>query len=350
MLLKGKDLRGKPLDEWFKKRRPGHFGELKTNYVARYNALEDFLKKDVHPLVSIGAAVKDGIFLNDHGPDHVATVIKRASELIATDTCTLTTYETYILLAAIQLHDVGNILGRTSHESRPKDLEGRLEGLLGDDSAEKRLVRAIAQVHGGTHNGDKDTIRHLIEDPVLNQIVRAKFLAGILRFADELADDSQRTSTFALQNNAIPEASRLFHKYSASLQSVIIDSKGYAVDLHYDLTRTDAQEEFVKGDTKMYLIDEILHRTVKMHRERTYCMRFLRPTIQIDCINVKINVFRSNKSTDKLFSIGYRLEDKGYPIMPEQGIYDICPELSTWHGGQPLNGIRLRTAIEEANE
>lgn len=68
MTLKGKDLKGKTLDEWFKKRRPNDFGDLKTNYVARYNALEDFLKKDVHPLVSIGAAVKDGIFLNDHGP------------------------------------------------------------------------------------------------------------------------------------------------------------------------------------------------------------------------------------------------------------------------------------------
>ena len=57
MKLKGKDLKGKTLEEWFKKRRPADFGDLKTNYVARYNALEDFLKKDVHPLVSIGAAV-----------------------------------------------------------------------------------------------------------------------------------------------------------------------------------------------------------------------------------------------------------------------------------------------------
>jgi hypothetical protein len=350
MKLKGKDLKGKTLDEWFKKRRSNDFGDLKTDYVARYNALEDFLKKEVHPLVSIGAAVKDGIFLNDHGPAHVATVIKRASELISTDTGTLTSYEAYILLAAIQLHDIGNILGRSNHESRPQELEGRLEGLLGDDSAEKRLVRGIAEVHGGTNNGDKDTIRHLVEEPVLNQIVRAKFLAAILRFADELADDSQRISAFAIQNNAIPDASKLFHKYSASLHSVIIDPQGQAIDLHYDLTRADAQEEFSKDKTKLYLIDEILHRTVKMHRERTYCMRFLRPTIQIDSINVKVNVFKSNKSTDKIFSIGYRLEDKGYPNMPEQGIYEICPELSTWRKGQPLNGTRLLAEIGETNE
>lgn len=345
MKLKGKDLKEKTLEEWFRKRRQDDFGGLKTNYVARYNDLEDFLRKDVHPLVSLGAAVTDGIFLNDHGPAHVATVIKRASELISNETCTLTAYEAYILLAAIQLHDIGNILGRTSHESRPKELEGRLEGLLGDDSAEKRLLRGIAEAHGGTTNGDRDTIRYLVEEPVLNQNVRTKFLAGILRFADELADDSQRISAFAIQNNAIPESSRLFHKYSASLHSVIIDAKGKAVDLHYDLTRSDAEEEFSKDSRQLYLIDEILNRTVKMHRERTYCMRFLRPTIQIDSINVKINVFQSSKSADKLLSIGYRLEDKGYPNMPEQGIYDICPELSEWRNGKPLNGTGLLAEI-----
>jgi len=347
MKLKGKELKGKTIDEWLKKRQPKDFGDLKTNYVTRYQSLEAFLKKDVHPLVSLGAAVKDGIFLNDHGPAHVATVIKRASELVSSDDCTLTSYEAYILLAAIQLHDIGNILGRSGHESRLRDLEGQLEGLLGDDSAEKRLIRTIAQVHGGSNNGDKDTIGHLVEDPVLNQIVRAKFLAGILRFADELADDSQRISAFAIQNDAIPEPSRLFHKYSASLQSVYIDSKGRAIDLHYEITGAGAQEEFSKQGSKLYLLDEILHRTLKMHYERTYCMRFLRPTIQIDCLNVKIKVFKANNSTGTLFSIGYRLEDKGYPTMPEKGIYDVCPELSTWRNGKPLNGTMLIEEIKE---
>ena len=127
------------------------------------------------------------------------------------------------------------------------------------------------------------------------------------------------------------------------MQSVIIDSKGHAIDLHYDLTRADAQEAFSKNQVTLYLIDEILHRTVKMHRERTYCMRFLRPMIQIDSVNVKVNVFKSSKSTDRIFSIGYRLEDKGYPTVPEQGIYDICPELSTWRKGQPLNAVNHPT-------
>jgi hypothetical protein len=36
--------------------------------------------------------------------------------------------------------------------------------------------------------------------------------------------------------------------------------------------------------------------------------------------------------------------------MPEQGIYEICPELSTWRNGQPLNGSRLLAEITETKE
>lgn len=349
MKLKAKDLKNETLEGWFKKRRAVDFDGLKTNYVARYNALEDFLINDVHPLVAIGAATKDGIFLNDHGPAHVATVIKRASELLSTGTGTLSAYEVYILLAAIQLHDIGNILGRSNHESRLPELKGRLDGLLGDDSAEKRLLNGIVSAHGGKKNGDQDTIRHLVDAPAHSHFVNTRFLAGILRFADELADDSQRVSTFTMLNNAIPEPSRIFHKYSASLDSVIVDATGKAIDLHFILTRGGIQEEFTRGNSKIYLIDEILNRTVKMHRERHYCMRFLRPNIQIDSINVKINVFESNCSTDTLCPIGYRLEDKGYPDLPINGIYDICPELNTWHNEQPLNGTQLLAKIEGMN-
>jgi len=95
---------------------------------------------------------------------------------------------------------------RKGHEARINELEGRVDALLGDDSAERRIVKEIAQAHGGAHNGDADTIQHLVDGPVLNQNVRTRFLAGLLRFADELADDSQRISAFAIQNDAIPES------------------------------------------------------------------------------------------------------------------------------------------------
>jgi hypothetical protein len=180
--------------------------------------------------------------------------------------------------------------------------------------------------------------------------VRARFLAGILRFADEIADDSQRISPFAMQVDTIPESGKLFHKYSASLHSVIIDSKGKEIKLYYDITHTDAEQQFLKDNSKCFLIEEILHRNLKMHRERIYCMRFLMPEIEIDSISVRINVYKSTNSPHMLFNIGFRLEDIGYPSEPENGIYKLCPELADWHEGQRLDGTSLLARIAETNK
>ncbi len=343
--LKGTTLKGKTLEQWFRKLKQGDFQDLKVNYVARYDAFEDFVRKNVHPLVATGAAVKDRIFLNEHGAPHIAAVINRASQLATTPSCILTAYEVYLLLAAIQLHDAGNILGREGHESRVFELEGQIDALLGGDSPEKRIVREIAKAHGGKHNGNADTIQQLVEEPVLNQRVRRRFIAALLRFADELADDSQRVSQFAIENKVIPAEGEIFHTYSASLNSVIVDTEGKAIRLHFELTRPDIEKEFVKNGAKQYLIDEIMLRTLKMHRERIYCMRFLTPGIQIDSISVTINCYKSNRSPDPPFRIGYRLEDKGYPSQPDGGIYELCPELETICDGQRLSGPSLIAKI-----
>src|ERR1039457_2256022 len=110
------DLRGKNLVDWLRKQPSDKFPGCKS-YIHRYDSVEEFLTREVHPLVATGAALVDGIFLNDHGPGHITTVIQRATELVAAKACALSPYEVYLLLAAIQVHDVGNILGRKGHET-----------------------------------------------------------------------------------------------------------------------------------------------------------------------------------------------------------------------------------------
>ena len=56
------------------------------------------------------------VFLNNHGPEHIQKVIERAYCIITNMTENLSEFETFILLCAIQIHDIGNILGRAGHE------------------------------------------------------------------------------------------------------------------------------------------------------------------------------------------------------------------------------------------
>lgn len=141
-----------------------------TNYYNRFIEIDNYLNEHIHPEANIGAAAREPIWLTDHGPNHISTVIRRASDLVFNGSCVLTPYESYILLVAAHLHDVGNIFGRTGHEQKITKVlfssDDELNSLFGRDAFEKRMIFHIAMAHGGYADtpGDKDTISKLPYD------------------------------------------------------------------------------------------------------------------------------------------------------------------------------------------
>lgn len=334
---------GKSLVEWLKDCPKDKFpGQGATDYYLRYSAIAEYLNNNVHPHVNALAMVHDGGYLTDHGPDHIKTVIRRATGLVASDAFTLTPYEVYLFLVAAHLHDVGNCFGRKGHELKTEVIEERLGTLLGDDKVEQAAIRAIASAHGGSadvEGKDKDTIRRLPEtEALLGEEIHPRMLAALLRFSDELADDRSRAARFALLSSQLPTTSEVYHKYAYALQSVLVRVPGDAVALHFEMTKEDACRTFGKGEAKVYLLDEIFERTLKMHQERMYCMRFLRPGVSIDKIGVTIKLYGPGYSGDPDV-IQYRIEESGYPESSGQTIHLICPELQndSRYGGE-ING------------
>ena len=88
------------------------------------------------------------------------------------------------------------------------------------------------------------------------------------------------------------------------------------------------------------MLDEIYERTLKMHRERSYCMRFLRPEISIDRIDVEIKVYSKDYGRE-LAKIPYRLEESGYPESSAGGVLSACPSINSLPYGNPLTGQAL---------
>lgn len=329
------------LDEWFREQDKSSFPSG-VNYAKRLDIISEYLEENVYPHVEKGAlwnAIRSGdepTYLNDHGKPHIDQVISRITELLRVSKCKLTPYETYILLAAIYFHDVGNIYGRKGHEKTLGKVMLELGKLAGEETIEQRVIANIAAAHGGTVKGtadDKDTVGKLEpERVILNKKIRQQFLAALLRFADELADDYTRADRFMLGSGLL-EGSEVYHAYSQSLHSVMIHERGIA--LHFEMSRGNALRQYRKGDKSVYLLDEIFVRTLKMHLERVYCMRFLHTQLSIDRIRVTIEVFE-NVEQDYLIgapleTISYTLEETGYPDAPVGGIQELCPELN-WTG------------------
>ena len=284
------------------------------------------------------------IYLNKHGESHIMDVQRHALGLLEHfRNCNMSFYELYILMCAIVVHDIGNIHGREGHEQDIEKILSQKEKLyLIPDANERRTICRIARTHGGTYNGSKDTISALREVNSLNGFeVRERLLAAILRFSDELADDYTRAASDAIKSGIVNGESRIYHCYSESLHTVQImkhgnakDSKHlehsnyYEVCLYYSFNAGLAYEKFDKLGNQVYLIDEIYDRTIKMERERRYCMRFMRMYIPLEriCVNIVIN---DEENSLKTKNITYELEERGYPPVIYKTKEDIGKKLES---------------------
>lgn len=294
------------------------------DYYSRFSNVEDYLNRNVHPSVVVGAAISDGGLLNDHGVEHVQMVIQRAGQLInpkeVGDRPQLTPYEVFLLLCAIHVHDVGNIEGRKEHERKNVGIANELKPFLDDDAFEIEAFRRIAEAHGGKLNGSNDKLSKLQRKEAVNsQYVRFRALAAILKFSDELADDKTRGNRRLLVAGKLPKGSEIYHKYSLSINSQNIQLDERSIDLKFFLTVDDITRTWGKLDgssiVDAYIIDEIYARTRKMHLERVYCSRYMREFVEIDQISVTIEICKlsDDKPMETVETIKYVLEENGYP-------------------------------------
>ena len=345
------DLGGQTLDKWFLNvQMKDNIFPYDLNYSKDYDSISEKLNVWVHPYVNTGAMIEDGGCLTDHGPDHIKKVILRASELVQDSSCELSEYEVFILLMAIHIHDVGNILGRKQHEINSLEVMDKA-GLGKDrDRLEWDTIFEIAQAHGGEV---KDKITDLEDEKILGIKVRKSLLASILKFADELAEDRTRANRFGLLSETLPEESTIFHKYAHSLHSIDINHKARQISLSFDVEEDDLNCTFQKKSKnekgehvviQQYLLDEIYERTVKTHLERTYCMRFMRPDIDLTVIRVDIRITlnqkdeRDNRRIRR--NITYDLGEKGYPSLNPNKIFTLCPGLSQFSGQKVSKKIK----------
>ena len=342
------DLKNKTLEDWLQNPPVSAYPlKKRVDYYTHYKKLKDYLLTEVHDQVTLGASLKNpDILINDHGPDHIATVIERATRLVECTECSLSPLEVYFLLMSIQLHDVGNIFGRYDHELNAKNIMSEAEKLCGRDTVELKTINNIVETHGGEIRGvsdGKDKISFLNKDDnLLEDTIRTQAIASILRFADELADDKRRAFTTLLKNNSIPKKSEIFHAYASTLDSVIINHKDKAVELNFNIPKDFAVRTFGKIDEDVLLLDEIYTRIMKMHVERIYCMRFLKGIIDIEKISVAINFY--DKYVDIFPQISFEITESGYPKSKKDGIYDICKSL--WNdNGTKINGEHVKDEI-----
>ena len=285
----------------------------KKNLVEKYCNLERILNERWHPNATLGAAIHGDGLLTDHGVEHIAAVMHHANEILGPNLRYLSGYEIYLLLIAIHFHDLGNIYGRSKHEQKIIEVMDAMGDSLEIDAVEKEFVIAIAKSHGGYCGDDKDTIRWVNVDETCNGMcVRAKMLASILRFADELSDDFTRTSYKGIE---VPKENEAYHMYSTVLEPVSV--QGETIKFHFRIPKEYTQNPVGKGSKEIYLYDEVLERLTKCMRELEYCRKYSNGFINITTLNVKIDIMSLLRIKE---SIAFRLTLLGYPNVRESSL------------------------------
>lgn len=301
-LKKGKQIRN--LDT-FKIEFPNGEGDL----VEKYANVERILNSDWHPNVNLGASISDGGLLTDHGVKHIESVMYHAHCILGSKVEFLCGYEIYLLLLAIHFHDLGNISGRERHEEKIVEVIQSLGSSLELDNVEKMWISEIAKSHGGYVGESKDTIKQIAVDDTCKGIqVRAKVLAAILRFADEISDDFSRSEYAGVD---IPKENQVYHLYSQVLEPVSIT--GETIKFHYYIPYQYTQERVGKGSSEVFLYDEILNRLGKCMREFEYCKRYAGEFLNVSAFDVFIDILQKDNSVKRMDRISFRMGLFGYP-------------------------------------
>lgn len=308
--------REKSLYEHLKKLQKERNHPSAFDFCGAYSAIKTYLEDHVYPHEEIGAALKNDGLLTNHGKKHVDDVIHHIELLLHDDFSNLNLHETFVLLLATLLHDVGNISGRTEHEKKIAFVMKNSEDYKRLDTTVKVTTMRIAQAHGGrTKEGNKDTLSIVRREEGLGgEKVRPRAIAALLRLADELADNSGRANDDMERLEQIPELNLIYHKYSKCLQPVMVE--GDSLKFHYSMTVSQALTKFMKDESgkmnEKYLYDEILDRLRKASCEVAYCVRHGGGLFHYEDLNVTIDIC-TNEESDVLITIPLRLKMAGYP-------------------------------------
>ena len=229
--------------------------------------------------------------LTDHGPRHIQHVLENVFKLLEHDLDYFRPIEHYVLGLGVLFHDVGNLHGREDHNKRIAQFYDHVRG-GGEFAHEKSVVVQISRAHSGeARNGSLNT---LVDVPAKSQLdgepVRAREVAAIVRFADELAEGPQRTSSYMRSHAGYAPDSVPHHEYS-SATSIAIDKgdKRIAVSYQFNVVTKNGIEDDLSKLKKF--LKFAYDRLGKMNLERRYA-RFHcpRPLDSFQNISVRLEV------------------------------------------------------------
>lgn len=242
----------------------------------QYESVRGYMCREIYPNIA-----NTEPNLTDHGETHIQNVLINAYKLISNNN-EYTPLDLYVLCSAILIHDIGNIHGRRGHEQTLTRAYNENPVFSAVDVAEKLIISKIATSHGGKEEAILDLSD---SNNISGERIQSKCIAGLVRFADELAEGPQRTSEYMIDQKLISDDSLRYHQYAKVSEMPVI--KQEIIVLKYNIFVSKFSEEELK---KLLLL--LYSRIYKLNRERINCGIYSRYIQNIKKVSITINFYK----------------------------------------------------------
>lgn len=306
------------LEKYMHQKLISEFNEqIGTTYYSQYDVARKYLVDNIFSYI---ATVEPD--LTDHSDKHIENVLNNVWYLIQDDLDRFNSIELYLLCLSVLYHDSGNINGRDGHNKKIAEIYSEVIGTNSARLQEKRLIIMVVRAHcGQSKKNDSDTLIEVDEKASLySREIKVREIAGIIRFADELAEGPQRTSDYLIKSGKIDNPSLVYHKY-ASITDVFIGKNDARIALTYNI---EIPLQNIDLET---LIKFVYKRIIKLDTERRYCKYYAPSLTRFKTTDAKINILDDGIDIADLPKI--QMEDKY--ILSEESIEELIygryPEL-----------------------
>ncbi|MFW9876300.1 MAG: hypothetical protein ACFFG0_24655 [Candidatus Thorarchaeota archaeon] len=259
------------------------------------------------------------IGFNDHGPDHINRILEIYPRILEnripnidgkTDLFkkSLNFYEVYLLLSATIWHDVANLMGRDNHGINIKQMPVFNESVFVNDELKKYILQ-IAESHTGEGSIEKKINRET--EYAYNHTLNLRFLAAILRLADELEETERRIDwNYYISNGYIEEEQKIYWEINHCIKSINPEPESEVIKINCRIDKNKCLDIFKKNNNSVALIDELIYRINKMNYERQYTQKYLYSKyLLFKCIEFDLIVSGESISYKFIFDDDHGYED-----------------------------------------
>ena len=301
-------------------------------YLVKFRALESHFLEQIHPLVDVGLAIdqtravkkgnkraaKEGNnpdIMTIHGCRHVGDLVESLDKLGLSieekqGATPLNPLESYILLCAAHLHDVGNIKGRKNHPTNSGGLIKEHRNLFYDTETCQNICD-VARVHGGvSEKYGHDTFREIHSDHYSPP--RLWLLAAMLRMADELSENPERVPATLLKWFQASPKSKLAYHYAECFRR--FDLQNDTLYIQFRIYPDQHKFSKVVEGKSVDFFDHLEYKIDVIEKEAKYCSQYGRPDFDIRRIRLTMEYYKDDFPSDMTNRSTLTLNlDRGYP-------------------------------------